>query len=31
MLKDIPKTVTGKVLRRRVAETLLAKDTKAKL
>ena len=31
MLKAIPKTVTGKVLRRRVAETLLAKDSKGKL
>ncbi|KAK5091437.1 hypothetical protein LTR05_001620 [Lithohypha guttulata] len=31
ILEDIPKTATGKTQRRKVAETLLAKDTKAKL
>lgn len=31
ILKEIPKTATGKVQRRKVAETLLAKDTQAKL
>lgn len=31
ILKEIPKTATGKIQRRKVAETLLARDTKAKL
>ncbi|RMD41076.1 hypothetical protein DV735_g4052, partial [Chaetothyriales sp. CBS 134920] len=31
LLKEIPKTATGKVQRRKVAETLLARDSKAKL
>jgi acyl-coenzyme A synthetase/AMP-(fatty) acid ligase len=31
ILKEIPKTATGKIQRRKVAETLLAKDTQAKL
>lgn len=31
VLKEIPKTATGKIQRRKVADTLLAKDTKAKL
>ena len=31
VLKEIPKTATGKIQRRKVAETLLARDTKAKL
>jgi oxalate---CoA ligase len=31
ILKEIPKTATGKVQRRKVADTLLAKDLKAKL
>lgn len=31
ILKEIPKTATGKIQRRKVAETLLAKDGKAKL
>ncbi|RMZ75047.1 hypothetical protein DV737_g5493, partial [Chaetothyriales sp. CBS 132003] len=31
LLKEIPKTATGKVQRRKVAEALLARDSKAKL
>lgn len=31
ILREIPKTATGKVQRRKVADTLLARDTKAKL
>jgi len=31
ILKEIPKTATGKVQRRKVAEAMLKKDTSAKL
>jgi len=31
ILKEIPKTATGKVQRRKVADALLSKDSKAKL
>ncbi|KAJ9651422.1 hypothetical protein H2198_009306 [Neophaeococcomyces mojaviensis] len=31
ILKEIPKTATGKIQRRKVADTLLAKDTRARL